>query len=347
METRIWNVKDNTSNEQLILEVSEAAKTLSNNEAVAFPTETVYGLGANALNEEAVSKIFKAKGRPSDNPLIVHIATREMLDQLVQEVPEGVEKLIEHFWPGALTLVLKKKENVFPENVTCGLDSVGIRMPSNEIARALIEQSGVPIAAPSANKSGRPSPTTADHVYEDLAGKIHGIVSGGKVEIGLESTVLDCTSNPMVILRTGGVTKEQIEEVIGPILLDKGLISDEVAPKSPGMKYTHYAPKANFILVDGSVDFLQKLVNEARGDGKKVGVYTVEERKHAYDADVIVLGGSVHDLNTVAEKMYATLREFDHTEVDVIFGEVFEETAIGAAIMNRLRKAAGNTVIKE
>lgn len=327
-------------------QILQAAQVLQNNELVAFPTETVYGLGANALSDSAVEKIYQAKGRPSDNPLIVHIATKEQLADLVKEIPKMAHQLMEQFWPGPLTLIMEKKDGI-SKYVTAGLETVAVRMPNHPVALELIKASKLPIAAPSANISGRPSPTTAQHVKEDLMGRIAGIVDSGPTGVGLESTVLDCTSEVPVILRPGGVTKEQLEAVIGPVHIDRGLTEVKVAPKSPGMKYTHYAPKAPLYVVNGSGDFLQKLVNEASQTGKRVGVLTTEEKLSAYKADYIAICGSRGDLESVAKHLYDALRSFDDADVDIIYSEIFPTTGIGQAVMNRLMKAAGHKVLSE
>lgn len=344
-QTKYWVVDKNKPSELSYPQIEAAAALLMEGEVVAFPTETVYGLGANALSREAVDKIFKAKGRPSDNPLIVHIAEKSQLNELVREIPDVAKKLIDRFWPGPLTLVLKKAEGI-AENVTAGLDTVAVRMPDHPVALAIIAAAGLPIAAPSANVSGRPSPTTAQHVKEDLDGRIAGIIDGGATGVGVESTVLDCTEAVPMILRPGGITKEQLEQVIGQVQADPALLVDNQAPKSPGMKYTHYAPKAPLTIVEGSIDAIQSLVNEARRSGKKVGIMTTEEAKTGYEADVVVACGVRSDLATVARDLYGALREFDEHELDVIYAEAFPDTEVGAAIMNRLRKAAGQRVIR-
>jgi len=327
-------------------QLKEAARLLRENEAVAFPTETVYGLGANAMDDEAIAKIFAAKGRPSDNPLIVHIGTKSQLDGIVREIPPVAEKLMEHFWPGPLTIILPRKEGI-SERVTAGLNTVGVRMPDHPVALALIEEANVPVAAPSANRSGRPSPTLASHVYEDLNGKIAGIVDGGATGVGVESTVIDCTSEVPTILRPGGITKEQLEAVIGNVSLDPALKDEKEKPKSPGMKYTHYAPKAPLSIVEGSREFIQRIVDEKKKEGFKVGVLTTEEYQHVYSADVVLSCGMRNDLASVATKLYDVLRTFDASEVDVIFSESFPNEGIGNAIMNRLTKAAGHHIITE
>lgn len=342
----MWVVDNAVERKKYYPQLQEAAKLLRENEAVAFPTETVYGLGANAMDDEAIAKIFEAKGRPSDNPLIVHIGTKSQLDGIVKEIPPVAEKLMAHFWPGPLTIILPRKEGI-SERVTAGLNTVGVRMPDHPVALALIEEANVPVAAPSANRSGRPSPTLASHVYEDLNGKIAGIVDGGATGVGVESTVIDCTSTVPTILRPGGITKEQLEAVIGTVSLDPALKDEKEKPKSPGMKYTHYAPKAPLSIVEGSREFIQQLVDEKKEEGFKVGVLTTEEYQHVYNADVILSCGVRSDLASVATKLYDVLRTFDASEVDVIFSESFPNEGIGNAIMNRLTKAAGHHIIIE
>ncbi|HDX9494862.1 threonylcarbamoyl-AMP synthase [Bacillus thuringiensis] len=346
MHTNMWVVDNVVERKKYYPQLQEAAKLLRENEAVAFPTETVYGLGANAMDDEAIAKIFEAKGRPSDNPLIVHIGTKSQLDGIVKEIPPVAEKLMAHFWPGPLTIILPRKEGI-SERVTAGLNTVGVRMPDHPVALALIEEANVPVAAPSANRSGRPSPTLASHVYEDLNGKIAGIVDGGATGVGVESTVIDCTSPVPTILRPGGITKEQLEAVIGTVSLDPALKDEKEKPKSPGMKYTHYAPKAPLSIVEGSREFIQQLVDEKKEEGFKVGVLTTEEYQHVYNADVILSCGVRSDLASVATKLYDVLRTFDASEVDVIFSESFPNEGIGNAIMNRLTKAAGHHIIIE
>lgn len=347
METKFWTVDKNVDNLQSYPQIKQSAQMLIKNEAVAFPTETVYGLGANAKSDEAVEKIYKAKGRPSDNPLIVHISSREQLDELVRDVPRTAEQLMEAFWPGPLTLIFNKKHGVLSDLVTAGLDTVAVRMPNHSVALGIIRESGLPIAAPSANTSGRPSPTTAQHVKDDLAGKIAGIVDGGATGVGVESTVLDCTEDIPAILRPGGVTREEIADVIGEVKIDAGLKDQTIAPKSPGMKYTHYAPKAPFILVDGNLSFLQDVIDEKKSRGLTVGVFAAKEHAAKLRADYILAPGTASDLRSVATGLYDTLRKFDELEVDIILGEVFPMSGIGEAIMNRLMKAAGHQVMKQ
>ncbi|GER66369.1 threonylcarbamoyl-AMP synthase [Weizmannia acidilactici] len=348
MDTKYWFVDKTVENLQSYPQLVEAAQLLKEKQAVAFPTETVYGLGADATSDEAVDKIYKAKGRPSDNPLIVHIADEVQLEMLAEEIPDMVRALIKAFWPGPLTLILKVKKGKLSQKVTAGLDTVGIRMPAHPVALALIRLAGFPIAAPSANRSGKPSPTTAGHVRRDLDGKIAGIVDGGETGVGVESTVLDCTADTPVILRPGGITKEQLEEVIGEVQLDPGLENENVArPKAPGMKYTHYAPNAPVYLVDGGVPFMQRLIDERRENGENVGAVVTEETAGEIRANTVAVCGRRSSLETVAHHLYDSLRSFDDQDVDVIFCETFPRKGIGQAIMNRLEKAAGHRLISE
>ncbi len=344
--TKRWIVETNVDKTQTYPQLVEASNLIKENEVVAFPTETVYGLGANAKSDEAVEKIFKAKGRPSDNPLIVHISNEEQLDELVEEIPGSAQKLMKAYWPGPLTIIFKNKQGVLSERVTAGLDTVGIRMPDHPIALHLIEESGLPIAAPSANRSGKPSPTTAQHVLEDLEGRISGIVDGGETGVGVESTVVDCTREIPMILRPGGVTKEQLEQIAGQVLVDPSLKEGEGAPKSPGMKYAHYAPNAPLFLVEGDKKAIDELILEKQAEGLKVGVLTTEERKDDYQAECVIACGKREQLETVAHSLYETLRAFNKRDVDIIFSEVFPLEGVGLAIMNRLQKAAGYRYIK-
>lgn len=345
MDTKRWSVDKNVDNIAGYPQITQAADLLYNNEAVAFPTETVYGLGANALNDRAVSKIFEAKGRPADNPLIIHIADKTMISDFVEEVPEKAKQLMEAYWPGPLTIILKMKIGILSEKATAGLSTVGIRMPDHPVALALLSKTRLPIAAPSANSSGKPSPTTAKHVWDDLQGKIAGIMDGGPTGVGLESTVLDCTEEVPVILRPGGITAEQIEEVIGEITVDPALKDLDQKPKSPGMKYRHYAPDASLMLVEGSREDIQRLVLEKQQEGLKVGVLTTSEQESFYQADKVIACGSRENLDSVAGSLYETLRDFNSAELDLIFSEVFPNEGVGQAIMNRLTKAAGHRLI--
>lgn len=346
MKTIQWIVDNPEDKNKCYPQVQEAAYLLKQNEVIAFPTETVYGLGANAESDDAVAKIFTAKGRPSDNPLIVHIAERSQLENLTESIPQKAAQLIDEFWPGPLTLIFQKKAGTVSELVTAGLNTIAVRMPEHPVALALIRAANLPIAAPSANKSGRPSPTTAAHVLEDLSGKIAGIVDGGATGVGVESTVIDCTGDTPIILRPGGVSKEQIEAVIGDVHMDPSLINSSEAPKSPGMKYTHYAPSAPLYLADGSREWLQAQINKKREEGFKVGVLATNESAPFYNADVVVPCGNRHDLESVARSLYEVLRSFDKSEPDLIFSEIFPTEGVGAAIMNRLEKAAGHKWIR-
>jgi L-threonylcarbamoyladenylate synthase len=347
-QTERWTVDNFEENLLKHPHVIQASLWIKQNEVVALPTETVYGLAGNAQSDHAIARIFEAKGRPSDNPLIVHISDRKQLKGLVSSIPENAEKLMNAFWPGPLTIVLPKGEEV-SEKVTAGLSTVAVRMPNHAIALAVIEASGVPLAAPSANLSGKPSPTTANHVYEDLKGKIPGIVDGGSTGVGVESTVVECTDETVTILRPGGVTFEDLEHVVGTgnVMIDPGIQNEKLAPRSPGMKYTHYAPDAPFVLVDGSPEFLQQLVDKERSAGKKIGILTTDERVDLYRADCVIPAGKRENPETVAQHLYEALRSFNEASVDQIFGEVFPKTGVGVAIMNRLEKSAGGNIIKE
>lgn len=310
---------------------------------VAFPTETVYGLGGNGLDERAAEKIYAAKGRPSDNPLIIHIADMEHLDKIVREVPEAAKKLAEAYWPGPLTMIFHKSDCV-PYGTTGGLDTVAVRMPSDEIAREMIRQGGGYIAAPSANTSGRPSPTTAEHVYEDMNGKIPLILDGGAVEIGLESSIVDLTTDMPTILRPGYITLEMVRQVLGDAEVDRGLISSDskVKPKAPGMKYRHYAPKADLKIVEGPVEKVISYINARTGGSRKVGIICTEETKARYPNGDVKCIGSRQDELSIASHLFAILREFDEDGVEAIYSESFEAPGLGQAIMNRLLKAAGH-----
>ena len=346
----VWKVDaKNASDKALAAAVAE----LKASNVIGFPTETVYGLGGNALSDKAIAKIFKAKGRPSNNPLIVHVASEAQAESLVDRIPPTAAKLMRAFWPGPLTIVMPTKtgaSNKISKLVTCGMTTVGIRMPSHPVARALIAASGLPIAAPSANRSGKPSPTRAFHVAEDLGDRIAGIVDGGSTGIGLESTVVDCTGDDgsVVILRPGGVTIEMLRKVADRVSVDPGLRGDDskLKPKSPGMLYTHYAPNAPFVLVDGSREFLQECVRQEQRKGKKVGVLVAEDNK--VDADVVETAGrESKDLEEISRNLYRALRAFDRTSVQIIFSPIVSAQGIGAALMNRMLKAAGKRVVKE
>lgn len=346
MKTIVWKVDNVVEKLKNNPQIKQAADLLALNEVVAFPTETVYGLGGNAGNDEAVDKIFNAKGRPSDNPLIIHIADRQQMDGFVTTVPEMALRLMDAFWPGPLTLILQKKEGALSEKATAGLSTVGVRMPDHPVALSLLKECGLPIAAPSANSSGKPSPTAAGHVAADLNGKIAGIVDGGPTGVGVESTVLDCTSPIPVILRPGGITREQLEEVIGKVEVDPALAGADAKPKAPGMKYRHYAPEAPLYLVAGGIEDMKRLADIYRKEGKRVGILATEESAPLYAADLVLACGKRENLDTVAASLYDTLRLFNEEKLDLILSEMFPEEGVGHAIMNRLMKAAGNKIIK-
>ena len=333
-------------------EMKRAGKFLAKGELVAFPTETVYGLGGDALNPEAAGKIYAAKGRPSDNPLIVHIADVSDLERIVTEVPEQAKKLAEAFWPGPLTMIFWKKDQV-PDATTGGMDTVAVRMPNHPVALELIRQSGCLIAAPSANTSGRPSPTEAAHVAEDMDGRIPMILDGGSVNIGIESTIIDLTEEIPMVLRPGYITPEMLSEVLGePVILDPGIVAedDTKKPKAPGMKYKLYAPKADMIIVDGTSESviakINELAEEAGKQGKKTAVIATEETRNRYKADVVLSIGSREDEDSIARHLYHILRECDELSVGCIYSECFSTPRIGQAIMNRLLKAAAHQVIQ-
>ena len=313
MKTEIIKIDENNIDTD---KLKCAADALRAGKLVAFPTETVYGLGANAMVESAVNSIFEAKGRPSDNPLIVHISKNESLFNLVVDMPTCAGILMKAFWPGPLTLVMKRSPQVL-DVITAGLDTVAVRMPSNKIASALIELAGVPVAAPSANSSGKPSPTCSEHVIEDLFGKVDIIIDGGNVEVGLESTVLDITVDPPLILRPGGVTFEQLQYVIGNVKIDPSLITGktlENTPKSPGMKYRHYAPKARVTIVEGElihvVEEIKRLSKQYLGAGIKIGIISTDETYGSYNVGEKISLGSRNNPALIASNLFNTLRFF-------------------------------------
>ena len=330
--------------------IGQAGDFLKEGGLVAFPTETVYGLGADALNKTASTKIYAAKGRPSDNPLIVHITNMGALDKIADIIPEVAYKVADAYWPGPLTMIFQKTEEV-PYETTGGLDTVAVRMPSDEIARALIDAGGGYIAAPSANTSGRPSPTKAEHVEEDLSGKIEMILDGGAVDIGVESTILDMTVTPPMILRPGAITKEMLTELIGEVDIDRTLITPDskVKPKAPGMKYRHYAPKADLAIVEGPTERviaeIEKRALAAQENGQTVGIIATDETKSRYSHGIIKSIGSREQEETIAHHLYEVLRSFDDDRVDLIYSEAFYTPRMGQAIMNRLLKAAGHKII--
>ena len=346
MQTIIRKVDENCIDEMIM---EEAGALLKEGALVAFPTETVYGLGANALDSEAAAKIYAAKGRPSDNPLIVHIADMDALSLIVAEIPEAATKLAEKFWPGPLTMVMKKSE-VVPYGTTGGLDTVAVRMPAHPIALEMIRHGGGYIAAPSANTSGRPSPTLASHVADDMDGIVPLILDGGAVGIGIESTIVDLTDEIPTILRPGFITKEMLQEVVGEVQIDKGLDADSKTPrKAPGMKYRHYAPKAELMIVEGSseavVEKINALVRENEEKGICTGIIGTEETVSRYPTGIVKCMGTRNDELSISSHLYGILREFDESDAKVIYSESFEEGAMGSAIMNRLLKAAGHKII--
>lgn len=348
MNTKIIQIdKNNFTDEELF----EAAEILRNGGLVAIPTETVYGLGANALDESASKKIYEAKGRPSDNPLIAHISCMEELQALVSEIPEAGRKLAEKYWPGPLTMVFPKKD-IVPYGTTGGLETVAVRMPSDPVANRLIKLAGIPVAAPSANTSGRPSPTKAEHVVEDMNGKIEMIIDSGEVGIGVESTIVDVSGAIPMLLRPGAITMEMLQETLGKVEIDPAILgpmSADMKPKAPGMKYRHYAPQGEMTLVEGNVekvvDFINREAKAAIEAGKKVGIICTEESRELYECGILKVIGSREHEETVAHNLFAVLREFDDRKVDCIFSESFSKDRLGQAIMNRLCKAAGYHIV--
>jgi L-threonylcarbamoyladenylate synthase len=330
-----------------------AAEAIKEGKIVAFPTETVYGLGANALNSVAVERIFEAKGRPSDNPLIVHIADKEKVYELTESIPEKAVALMDKLWPGPLTLVFIKS-SIIPSIITAGLNTVAVRMPEHPVARELIRLSAIPVAAPSANVSGKPSTTTAQHVLQDLDGKIEVVVDAGSSRVGLESTVLDMTVEPPMLLRPGGVTPEQIEEIIGHIEIDKTILerlSIDNVPKCPGMKYKHYSPKAHVTLVrseniDNQVKKIFDLAKNKSDEGRKVGVCATDQTISRYEGFKVISMGNRDKPETIAANLFSILREFDDMGIEVILSETVDEGGVGLAIMNRMIKAAGYNIIQ-
>jgi len=330
--------------------VAEAAEVIVSGGIVAFPTETVYGLGADARRPEAVERIFAAKGRPADNPLIVHVGRLEDAAALAAEVSPLEMRLMERFWPGPLTLVLPVRPGAVAPQVTAGLDTVAVRVPDHPLARRLIAKAGCPVAAPSANRSGRPSPTLAVHVLEDLHGRIDGVLDGGATGIGLESTVVRVEDGVIRILRPGGIDAEALRECAddGVEVVVDGAPSDgsqPVQPRSPGVKYVHYAPRGEMLLVTGDParmrEAVQEIVDKKRAEGRKVGVLACDEHAPAYRADTVISLGPREAPAEVARNLYAALRECDARDLDAIVAEGFPEHGIGAALMNRMRRAAG------
>ena len=348
METKVITMDEKSMDKE---HIKMAGEVIRLGGLVVFPTETVYGLGANALDVNAVNKIFTAKGRPQDNPLIVHVAHKN-IDNYVVGIPDVASTLIDRFWPGPLTIILTKASCI-PDVTSAGLQSVGIRMPDNAIALSLIEAAGVPIAAPSANISGKPSPTNVARCIEDLNGKVDYIIGGDKSKIGLESTIIDCTIYPPCVLRPGGITLEQLKEVdeniyIDPYVMKKSELN--ITPKAPGMKYRHYAPKAPVKIIEGDLQKtivkINEMVQNYKEEHKIIGIMATTETFDFYKNELIVSLGSRSDLNDIAKNLFEALRFLDDRQVDLILCEGFEEIGVGIAIMNRLRKSAGHDIIK-
>jgi L-threonylcarbamoyladenylate synthase len=320
---------------------------IKNNGTVVFPTETVYGLGGDALSEVAVSKIYGAKGRPTDNPLIVHISNIKQLERIVEEVPEKAKKLMDRFWPGPLTLLFKKKALV-PDQITGGLETVAVRMPASPIALRLIELADTPIAAPSANLSGRPSPTKAAHVLLDLDEKVDAIIDGGDCEFGIESTVIDVLNDPPMILRPGSITLEAISETIESVIYDPGLEYGQTTPRSPGQKYLHYAPKGKVLLFIGESNAIAEEIRKKATflikEGLKVMILATDENIKFYKEGVIMSLGSRGNPMEISTHLFAMLRKSDDIKADWILVEGISEEGLGVAIMNRLRKASGGRI---
>ncbi|MBO5237247.1 MAG: threonylcarbamoyl-AMP synthase [Lachnospiraceae bacterium] len=352
MNTIIAAVDSGITEEEPNQDLELASEILKKGGLVAFPTETVYGLGGDALNPDASRKIYSAKGRPSDNPLIVHIADETDLQKIAKDIPEAAYKLMDVFWPGPMTMIFHKKP-IVPDSTTGGLDTVAVRMPSHNVAYELIRRSGVMIAAPSANTSGRPSPTMASHVREDMEGKIDMIIDGGDCRYGIESTIIDMTGEVPTILRPGYITREMLEDVIGTVEVDPAILGEaaHVRPKAPGMKYTHYAPKGIMYIVEGEssnsvIRCINRMVKERQMAGCKVGVLATRYNAMAYEADEVIVIGDKKDELMISSNLYRTLREFDARGVDYIYSESFAGSSLGTAIMNRLIKAAGHRVIQ-
>ena len=348
METKVAIIKDINTDIRFI---EEAGKVIRNGGTVAFPTETVYGLGANALDDEAVRKIFIAKGRPQDNPLIIHVSTKE-ISGLVKDVPEVAQKIIDKFWPGPLTVILEKKD-IIPNVTSANLNTIGIRMPNSEIALKLIELAERPIAAPSANISGRPSPTEVERCVEDLNGRVDYIIGGESSDIGVESTIVDCTVNPPLVLRPGGITLEMLKEINPEIELDKALKSkpnDDFKPKAPGMKYKHYAPNAHLKIIKGknekTIEIINEIVENYIEKGNDVAILTTNENLNKFNNGKVISLGSENDLKEIAKNLFEALRKCDDLGVQYILCQGFEEKGVGLAIMNRLNKAAGYDILE-
>ena len=352
METKIIKIRPagGTFTPEEDAALRRAGEIIRDGGLVAFPTETVYGLGGDALNKESSRKIYAAKGRPSDNPLIVHICRLEDIMRIVPQLSPEAEKIAEAFWPGPLTMILPKSAQV-PYETTGGLDTVAVRFPSDKIAQKLIAYSGGFVAAPSANLSGKPSPTSIKYVMEDMRGRIEMIIDGGDSEIGLESTIVDCTVQPPQILRPGYITREMLDDVLGAVDVDVTTIRADSgqAPKAPGMKYRHYAPKGDLVIVEGAPERVISYINEHTAEdnaaGEKTGIIGTSELLEQYRADSVKCIGSRSEEYGIARNLYTILRQFDDEQVTKIYSEGFETEGLGQAIMNRLLKAAGHHVV--
>ncbi len=324
-------------------DIKRAAELIRQGETVIFPTETVYGLGANALDCDAVKKIFAAKGRPSDNPLIVHIADFSMAEKFVEKIPEKARLIAEKFCPGPLTMILKKKDCI-PSVVSAGLDTVGIRIPAEKIANMFLTECGLPVAAPSANVSGRPSPTTFNHVFEDMNGRVAGIIKGDTSEVGVESTVIDMTSDIPTVLRPGGVSVEELREVLGEVLVSSELKNDGI-PKAPGMKYKHYSPKGQTFILKGDVEGVAKFL-EKRKKLNSVSVLIFDEFVEYMPKDIDIISlGSKENPKTAANRLFDALRECDRLGAKEIYAPEIPDTGLWRAVKNRLYKAAAARII--
>ncbi len=355
MQTKIISIAEGEAVNSIEDKLALAGEIIKNGGLVAFPTETVYGLGGDALNRESSKKIYAAKGRPSDNPLIIHIADMEHLGRIVSEIPQSAVKLSKAFWPGPLTMIMKKSSEV-PYETTGGLDTVAVRMPSHKIARRFIEKAGGYVAAPSANLSGKPSPTNAKYVAQDMMGRIDMIIDADGVDIGLESTIVDLTGDVPMILRPGFITQNMLSKVVGEVDMDVTIFdnSSNKAPKAPGMKYRHYAPKGELVIVEGdesdTINYINKQTRLHMEKGEKTGVIGTQSHIDKYHADSVKNAGNSDNPLEVSNRLYTFLREFDDEKVEYIysesFGSSFEDEGFGQAVMNRLLKAAGHKIIK-
>jgi len=354
MKTKIITIRKSDSPESIEEKLAGAGSIIRQGGLVAFPTETVYGLGGDALNPMSSKKIYAAKGRPSDNPLIIHIADLAYLDHIVCEIPPKAKKLADAFWPGPLTMIFRKSA-VVPYQTTGGLNTVAVRMPSHPLARCFIQKAGGYVAAPSANLSGKPSPTIAKYVMQDMDGRIDMIIDADGVEIGLESTIVDMTSEVPAILRPGYITQQMLSSVIGETDMDVTIYDNHStqAPKAPGMKYRHYAPKGELVIVEGEPQKVVQYINEQtalhEAQGKRTGIIGTQESVSEYHASSIKNAGSRRDSRAVARQLYTFLREFDDENIAYIyaesFAEAFADKGFGQAVMNRLLKAAGHKVV--